>query len=71
MRTFRPGDIVLYSPIIDGIERGRDIVPGDLAALASMSAHGIRAAIRRGEIATEHGVIPAAEARRWLERRSK
>ena len=26
-----------------------------------------RAAIKRGEIATEHGVIPAAEAKRWME----
>jgi hypothetical protein len=64
-------DIVFRAAICRGrIERGRDIVPGDLAALASMSAHGIRAAIKRGEIATEHGVIPASEAKRWLEARA-
>lgn len=51
------------------IADGLRIIPGDLAAASSMSAAGVRKAMKVGALSSEHGVIEAAEAQRWLEGR--
>jgi len=55
------------------LERGESISPAELAVLGGMSARNLRALLRSGEIAgNDDGrrwLIPAAEAKRWLEMR--